>query len=343
MKQNKIINAHALLNEKGQLVESGYATELLLNYNRKDIKASKLRAKEWDYYFIGNEEFGLSLTIADNSYMGLASAQVFDYIKGEKKTNFAFIPFPMGKMKMPSSSKYGDISYKNKNVEMQFINNGSSRKLYCDMPNFNRDKKLVVDIELYDIPKDSMVIVTPFAEDDRAFYYNQKINCMKVRGKMIYGDKQYNLDNMLAVLDWGRGVWTYDNTWYWGSMSTYLENGDTFGFNIGYGFGDTTKATENMLFYNGKAHKLELVDFGIPFIDGKEDFMSNWHFTSNDDRLDMIFEPLYDNRTHLNALLIAQNAHQVFGKFTGKAVLDNGKVVHFKDCFGFAEKVRNKW
>ena len=44
------------------------------------------------------------------------------------------------------------------------------------------------------------------------------------------------------------------------------------GFNIGYGFGDTSNATENMVFYNGKAHKLEDVKFNIPLNKkGKED------------------------------------------------------------------------
>ena len=57
----------------------------------------------------------------------------------------------------------------------------------------------------------------------------------------------------------------------------------------------------------------------------------------------MIFKPFYDNRTKLNALILAQDAHQVFGKFSGRAVLDDGKEIKFHDIVGFAEKVRNKW
>ena len=41
-------------------------------------------------------------------------------------------------------------------------------------------------------------------------------------------------------------------------------NGKPFGFNIGYGFGDTSAASENMLFYDGTAHKLDDVTFHIP-------------------------------------------------------------------------------
>ena len=56
--------------------------------------------------------------------------------------------------------------------------------------------------------------------------------------------------------------WTYDNTWYWGSGSGTVD-GHRFGFNIGYGFGDTSAASENILFYDGVGHKLDDVTFLI--------------------------------------------------------------------------------
>jgi hypothetical protein len=41
--------------------------------------------------------------------------------------------------------------------------------------------------------------------------------------------------------------------------------------------------------------------------------------------------------------VIKSDQHQVFGRFTGKAVLDDGQVIQVKDFPGFAEKVENKW
>ena len=35
--------------------------------------------------------------------------------------------------------------------------------------------------------------------------------------------------------------------------------------------------------------------------------------------------------------------HQVFGKFSGSVILDDGSKLEIKDLLGFAEKVRNKW
>ena len=188
-----------------------------------------------------------------------------------------------------------------------------------------------------------MVICTPFDKPGH-FYYNQKINCMRACGEVTVGETVYPFDptDSFAVLDWGRGVWTYHNTWYWGSASG-LVNGVPFGFNIGYGFGDTSAATENMLFYNGKAHKLSQVTFNIPGLPGKEDFLSPWTFTSDDGRFEMDFEPIMDRASCTDVKLIKSDQHQVFGYFSGTAVLDDGTQIELDRFLGFAEKVENKW
>ena len=40
---------------------------------------------------------------------------------------------------------------------------------------------------------------------------------------------------------------------------------------------------------------------------------------------------------------IKSDQHQVFGRFTGTATLDDGTVIRVRDMIGFAEKVENKW
>ena len=70
------LNPGKLLNSNGDLVEAGYAFNLAKNYDRKDIKGLKTRIKEWDYYYIGDDNYGLALTIADNSLYGLVSFSI---------------------------------------------------------------------------------------------------------------------------------------------------------------------------------------------------------------------------------------------------------------------------
>ena len=119
--------------------------------------------------------------------------------------------------------------------------------------------------------------------------------------------------------------------------------GADFGFNIGYGFGDTTAASENMLFYQGRAHKLSQVTFHIPMRDGTEDYLSPWTFTSDDGRFEMDFLPILDRASNTDFKVLKSDQHQVFGCFTGTATLDDGTVLEIRDLLGFAEKVENKW
>lgn len=344
-RQHEATKRQKLLNADGNIAEPGYAKTLIWDYAREEIKAKSIRIKEWDYYIITNQSYALALTLGDNGFAGAISASILDYENSWEITNTVINLFPMGKMQFPSTSVKGDVMWRQKNVWSEFLNDGEKRILKGEFPNF--DKKgnmLTYEIELFDTPQESMVIATPF-DKPKHFYYNQKINCMRAKGKFEFDGKTYVFDpaDSLGTLDWGRGVWTYDNTWYWGSLQAVLPSGDLFGFNIGYGFGNTEAATENMLFWNGKAHKLDEVTFNIPKKDGKDDFMAPWTFTSNDGRFEMNFEPIIDRYAPLDIKVIMMIPHQVFGKFTGKAVLDDGTVVELKDVIGFAEKVHNKW
>jgi len=341
--QKKITKHDDLLDEKGNLKHCGYATNLILDYNRQKIKAGKLRIKEWDYYLVYNQNYAIALTIADNSYMGLMSASFIDFTIPCETTKSIMTILPKGKTNLPPSSKIGNVSFKNKKASFEFFNDGKQRQLKLSYPKFDKVNDLNIDITLTDEPQDSMVIATPFNKP-KHFYYNQKIVGLKAEGYAKLGDKEvvFKPNESLGILDWGRGVWTYKNTWYWGAGCGYVGK-KLVGFNIGYGFGDTSQATENMVFVDGVAHKLEDVTFNIPFKDGKEDYLSDWTFTSNDKRFEMTFTPIIDRKSYTSAVVISSDQHQVFGKFNGTIILDDGKKLEIKDFLAFAEKVVNKW
>lgn len=76
MKQHKLSKG-PLLDLQGNLNEAGYHTTLVKSYDKKLIQTSRLRLKEWDYYYIGTEKYGIALTVADNGYMWLVSVSFF--------------------------------------------------------------------------------------------------------------------------------------------------------------------------------------------------------------------------------------------------------------------------
>ena len=340
--QHEITEARPLFDGNGNIAEPGYSKKLLSLYRRSDVKASRFRLKEWDYYLISNGRFALALTIDNNGYMNMNSVSLIHLEENWEITTSPMQFFPGNDPSFPETSVSGDVELKRKGHHLKFENPGTgTRRLTAVMEKFGPGGALKADVTLTEEPAESMVIATPFSKPAH-FYYNQKINCMRASGTVEYDGRTYVFDpsESFAVLDWGRGVWTYHNTWYWGSAS-YQVDGVPFGWNIGYGFGDTSAASENMLFYNGKAHKLSQVKFNIP--GDEKDFLSPWTFTSDDGRFEMDFVPVLDRASCTDVLLIKSDQHQVFGRFTGKAVLDDGTVIEIKDFPGFAEKVENKW
>ena len=341
--QHEILTAAPLLDRKGDLAEPGWARSLLPVYCRDEIKAGKLRIKEWDYYLITDGHIGLALTIADNGYMGLDSISFLHFDEGWEQTKSPMRLFPRGKTGLPETSVDGASEIARGGYAMAFYREDDARCLTFHMDNFRGKDAIEGIVRLTDEPRESIVIATPF-EKPKHFYYNQKINCLRAEGWIELGEQRFELtpDRFFAVLDWGRGVWTYRNTWYWGSASGLLD-GVPFGWNIGYGFGNTAAASENALFYDGTLHKLSQVTFEIPQKDGKFDYLAPWKFTSDDNRFYMDFTPVLDRSACMNAGVLKSDQHQVFGRFTGRVTLDDGTVLPVRDFFGFAERVENKW
>ena len=341
MRNHEVTTRHNLLDENGHLIEPGWSRSLIQTYDRSMIKKRPTRIKEWDYYYImsNSNEFCLCLTISDLGYLGMHSVSFVDLINAKECTKSELVPFPMGKTGLPSDSAKGDVSFKNKNLSISFRHSGANRRIKMNYPSFDNNKGVSCDITLSDEPSESMVIATPWDEDKTAFYYNQKINCLRASGTVKYGDEEFTLNPEIdfAGLDWGRGVWTKDNYWYWGSGSGQID-GVPFGFNLGYGFGNTSAASENVIFYNGKANKFDDIVFNI-----SDNYTDAWTIKSSDGRFDMDFEPIIDRNALIDVKVIMTDQHQVFGRMNGTAVLDDGTKIKVKDFLCFAEKVHNRY
>lgn len=366
--QHQITKPSNLLNKHGELIQKGYATSPILKYIRRDV-ACKFRLKEWDYYLIYNDKYAVALTVGKSSAALLISASLIDFT-AKQQTTKSLVRIVSGRtFTMPESSQNGDIIYQDSEVKISFRHHNGKRELYLFMRDFKNSPSLgsdsslleqmlhrkddqVTDIRNLEVSLtlshelgDSMVIATPFYQSRKEFYYNQKIIGMYAMGKACYGDQviHFPFDQSFGLLDWGRGVWPYHTTWYWSACQGMLL-GNLFGFNLGYGFGNTSAATENMLFFNGSASKLEKVVFHIPKNEDNEyDYMKPWAITSSDHRLDLIFTPILDRSADLSAVVLSTEQHQVFGSFTGAAILDHGKTIYLKDFPGFAERVENRW
>ena len=345
MSEHLITGTGPLLDEEGHLREPGYALQPPFDYDHKRIAAPAWRIKDWDYYLINDDRYAVALTFSDLGYVGLVSAAIMDFNAADSTTASELVVLPMGRMGVPASSNEGDIAWENKRCKVRFLHTPAGRRLTFAMKDFTDGEDFEAELLLDEEPRDSMVIVTPWEQDEKAFYYNRKIVGMRARGGFRRGPMVHEFgEGALGLLDWGRGVWTYDNMWYW-SAAQGRQDGHVVAFNLGYGFGDTSAASENMLFLDGVAHKLGRVSFEIPTADdGTLLYLSPWQVHDDEGRLSLVFEPTLDRSDLLDvAHLVISDQHQVFGTFTGTAVLDDGSTLELVGLRGFAERVHNRY
>jgi hypothetical protein len=334
-----------LLNPDGYLAQVGWARQPLLDCNLESTRFyalrlfQRFRIKRWDYYAVFTPKRFFSATIADLGYAGNIFVYAMDFETGELHEEGLVVPLGTG-VDLSRNSTEGDSHFENEKASLTFNLHSNQRHLSVSWPGFHEGRGIQAEITLAcPAGNESMNIVIPIGK--KRFYYNRKINCLPASGQVKYGDTTEMLDpkNCAGSLDWGRGVWEYHSSWNWASASGFLLDGRTVGLNLGCGFGDLSKAGENALILENRIHKLEQVKFD--YVSG--DYMKPWHFTDSEGRLDLVFTPFKDRTAQTNLGVIVSEVHQMFGRYNGKAVTDDGKAVQIKDLIGFAEEHHARW
>lgn len=321
---------------KKQFTARGYSTHMNFVYDKKAAKCSAL--KEWDFYQILCGDYVLQMTMGHVSYCGQLSANLFNIRTGQRRS-FSKMVFNTDKLhrKMGTNPEQPNLlQWFDKRTKMQFETTPRYRRLTLSSVKGN-DICAEVDVVLTNASpkKDKMVIATPF-EKPNFWYLNYKENCFVAKGYCRINDLEVNIENGFGVLDWGRGVWPRKHSWIWGNGGTVVD-GKHFGFNIGWGFGDTSQATENMFFFDNVAYKLsnvhctELEDGVLRYADDEKNF---------------VFEvtPIFDNFTETKVFPMVHNTcHQVFGQWQGTVTFPNGTKMKIPPFVAFCEHAVNKW
>ena len=343
--ENEILDKEILLDSNGNIIHEGWARQPYWEYDRKAIKANKLRIKEWDYYAITNfkEGYNICITFSDLGYAGLFSITYLDYKLGKYTTVSSTKPLTLHRTGLGANSKsdYG-VTFADKNMTIAFVTKDDRRHILATAPNMvlpDGRTGLKVDITIKD-NQESLNIATSWAEDRKCFYYNTKAVGMEVEGNIKIGFDRFPIgkDTTLGLLDWGRGRWYRTSTWKWSAIMGITEDGHRYGINTGYGFTDRTPASENSIIYDGIVHKLHSVTFSYP-----DDYTSDkWIIKDDEDRLYLEMEPIVNRSDHIDFKLIVSLQDQVFGRIKGYFILDDGTRVEV-NTLGFAEHVHNKW
>ena len=343
--QTRITQVGPLLQQDGQLAVKGWSPQPLLDSNLENANFCRLkflqpmRLKCWDYYGLTTKTHYFSFTVSDIGYLGMVFAYVIDFENKKMHEETIALPFAK-KVKLPRNSQDGVAEYQNSKVRLHFSTTKDQRKISVAWKDFENGQDLNAEFELsHPASQESMNLVIPI--EKRRFYFNRKINCLPATGWVEYLGQHHDLtpETALGNLDWGRGVWAYVSFWVWASASGFTSDQQRIGLNMGYGFGDTSAATENAFVLNGKIHKLGKIEFQY----NPKDFMQPWTMTSDDLRLQLTFTPFLDRTAKTDVKLLYSEVHQMFGKYQGKLVTDEGTTIEIEDLIGFAEEHHARW
>ncbi len=329
--QHEILQTTPLHNAKGRLIEPGWARKMLYTYERDKLRGP---IKEWDFYQMLEGDMLLQMTIGHLSYIASFSATLLNLATGERRVFSRMRPLPLRSLNMPQDpSAPHELCVSGRDYVMRFTASEQLRELRLDAPDAEIDVAFETDPE-----NDKLVIATPF-DRPRQFYCNYKENYYSARGRAVIGDMAHSFINAVGLLDWGRGLWPYLHEWYWGNGAGTID-GHSFGFNIGWGFGNTVNATENVYFIDGRAHKLDGLSVES---DEAADRMRPWRFDDPEGRLSLTMTPRFDNFTETNLGLVHTRCHQIFGRFSGYALMDGGERLEIDKLPAFCEHAVNRW
>ena len=309
---------------------------------------------ESDRYIVFNPTHIVIFEIRDDGYHGHMGITVVSVKEKKRSTHIFHTLFPLGSYEMPPGSQSGAIRFRKKKTALDFVPMESgARIIKTDVPRFGHNRSMRGELVLTgSAPFESLVTNLPLRGQRSAFRYSRCSPWYTAEGVIQFGTVEiiFTKGNAWGIFDWNRGIRPRADIRYW-AAACGMNQGRLVGFSVGYGSVDSDVATENAFFTDGRIHKLDQVTFHIPLsnapsADGspsRDGALSPWRFTSNDNRLEMIFVPQQERIDRRQVLVHSVTRRQVCGSFSGKVILDDGSALDFDNITGFAERSKTRF
>ena len=170
--------------------------------------------------------------------------------------------------------------------------------------------------------------------------YARKTAGQRVSGVLRWDDQTFDLASvaMLGHHDWSAGFMRRHTFWNWGCLAGTLADGRTVGMNVSCGVNETS-FTESCFWLDGRLHKLDATFFEYD----RRDLMRPWRLSSYDGRLVLEFDPEGRHAERINALIVASDFNQLFGRYYGTLTTTDGERLVIDGVLGYMERHYAKW
>lgn len=310
-------------------------------YSRKPLHSSDhlphglwylWRTKKWDYWGIISPEVVIGLVLADLDYANLVQIYLYDRVTGElieeehaPILNGRGVTLPTSVPPIKAFGSSGGIT-----LAFEDSDDGTQTTIRVNSPRISAN--LVVDTS-----GESLSVAVPWGES--RYFYTIKAPSLPTTGTVtIDGKRTYYIDkNAWAVLDRGRGRWNYSNKWNWAAAGGVNADGKRVGFSLG----ETATAegdTENAFVVD------QVLNVGLPGIKWAYDLKNpTAPWTLKGDWIDATIKPWHVRTAKTEMVLIASRTIQVFGDWSGWAVLADGTRISLDGLTGFAEDAYQRY
>jgi hypothetical protein len=340
MPESEVTAPVPALDELGRPQNFGWARSSCFLYDPDLLRTARRKVSESDRYVLFSSTHLVVFEIMDDGYLGYLLISVVS-LKDKKRTSQAFVtPFSLGSFELPKDSNAGSIRYNQRKNRLTFsAMEGGARIIKADISRFGRHRSLRGEVVLT-LPEGAESLVThmPWRGRGGAFYYTRRSPWYSAEGVIQIGSSEifFSRGSGWGIFDWNRGVRPPSDLRFWAS-GCGLAEGRQIGFTVGYNSADSSLGTENAFFLDGRLHKLDQVTFHIPSAKP-----APWRFTSNDNRLEMVFSPHQERDEKHQMFFYSLKRRQLFGSFSGRVVLDGGSELTFRDITGFYERRKSR-
>jgi hypothetical protein len=339
--QHEITAPGDLLTEDGRLREPGWSSRALLRWDPARVH-DPAQLRQWDFFTIANADAAVNLTLVDLGFLRVATVGVVDLVTGEvlesqliagSQDAFTLSDTVDGSASLVESGATAPA--------MAFTADGDTTAIAIDFPTSAIGGAVQGTFTITRRPgMPYLSAATPFDDDPRLFFYEQKIPGMTAEGTITIGARTFALAaaDTSAVMDWGRGAWPPTATWRWAAASGVVD-GAPLAFNLGEGFGNPAAGSENLIVADDVAHKLATVDWTFD----PDDPLADWTFEAPDGRASLVLHPVAPEVGGLDFGSVFSRLTKAYGTFSGTLVLDDGRTVTLTGVPGFAEQMQLSW
>ena len=307
--------------------------------HRCNLSGHRLRKKRWNYWAVQTERYFFAAGIANLDFAATAFAYLVDLRR--KSVTERSVVTPFGRGCTLGEHVHSTAAFRSRRITFSETHEENTASVLVTCDNFHGGSRLSAAVRvIYPDNFETLGVVVPM--DHERFQYTSKHIAVPVAGRVRIGRNEIPFEGVeaFACLDFGRGVWPRRTVWNWGAASGYVGNANV-GLNLGGKWTDGTGATENAVFLDGRLIKIHE---DLEWTYDAANFLAPWRVRaplSGD--VALLFEPIVERRSHVDALLLRSRVHQVFGIWSGTVRGEHGETIEIPYLFGWAEEHRALW